>query len=549
MGGILACRKASKPRLIFPMQRTNLETVSVWQDTTTGLPASRKSRDECEVCVIGAGIAGMTAAYLLQREGRDVQVIDAFDIGAGETGRTTAHLTAVLDDRFVHLKKLFGIDGATLAARSHAAAIDLIERIVKEAAIDCDFERVDGVLFCSKPDHLDLLNREGQAASQVGFTDLQPITSLALPNVRFNGPALRFPRQAMFHVGKYLQGLARSFISRGGQVETGVQALAVEQGEIARVVLQGGREIRARHVIVATNTPFIDRVAMHTKQAAYRTYVVGFTVQAGTFPPVLLWDLEDPYHYVRLVRNVDGGELLIVGGEDHKTGQADNPGLRFSRLGEWVREHFSGLGDLKYRWSGQVMEPVDGLAFIGRNPGDKNIYVVTGDSGNGMTHGTLGGMIISDLIAGRDNPWAQLYDPARKTLQAAGSFIDENANVLGHLVKDWIARGDIKDRNAIALGSGAIVRDGLKLLAVYRDNDGRFHEHSAACTHLGCVVQWNDVESSWDCPCHGSRFAPGGEVLNGPAAKPLERHDTGDDQPVRANSVVPRGELNPLIPE
>jgi Rieske Fe-S protein len=192
------------------------------------------------------------------------------------------------------------------------------------------------------------------------------------------------------------------------------------------------------------------------------------------------------------------------------------------------------------------MEPIDGLAFIGRNPGDKNIYVVTGDSGHGMTHGTLGGMIASDLIAGRENPWATLYDPARKTLRAAGTFIDENANVVGHLVKDWMARGDTKERNAIAPGSGAIVRDGLKLLAVYRDDDGRFHERSAACTHLGCVVQWNEVESSWDCPCHGSRFGPDGTVLNGPAAKPLERHDSGDDRPVLTGDAVFPGLAPPV---
>jgi len=529
------------------MHRNGFETVSVWQETTPTLPADRKAREQCDVCIIGAGIAGLTAAYLLRREGHDVQVVDAFDMGAGETGRTTAHLTAVLDDRFVTLEKLFGTKGVQLAAASHRAAIDTIERIVREAEIDCDFERVDGLLFASGAEQVDLLNREGGAALNAGFTDLVAVDSLRLPGVRFHGPALRFPRQAQFHVGKYLQGLARDFTARGGHIEIGVKAVGVEEGEIATVELEGNRQIRARHVIVATNTPFIDRVTMHTKQAAYRTYVVGFAVPAGTFAPVLLWDLHDPYHYVRVVRNIDGGEVLIVGGEDHKTGQEDEPAARFSRLTEWARNHFEGLGEVKYRWSGQVMEPIDGLAFIGRNPGDRNVYVVTGDSGNGMTHGTLGALIIKDLIDGHANPWAELYDPARKNLQAAGSFIDENANVLGHLVKDWIGGGAVKERREIAMGSGAIVRDGLSLLAVYRDNDGRYHELSAACTHLGCVVQWNGVEKSWDCPCHGSRFAPDGVVLNGPAAKPLERHDTGDDEPVAAQSPAVPARTTPLV--
>jgi glycine/D-amino acid oxidase-like deaminating enzyme/nitrite reductase/ring-hydroxylating ferredoxin subunit len=508
------------------MHRNGFETISVWQESTPVVGTSEHARalESCDVCVIGAGIAGLTAAYLLRREGREVQVVDAYDVGAGESSRTTAHLTAVLDDRYVDLIKYFGAERARLAADSHRAAIELIERIAREANIDCDFERVDGVLVCSEPGQVDLLVREAQALPAAGFTDITAIDSLTIPGVRIRGCALRFPRQAMFHAGKYLQGLAQAFRAQGGHILTGTHAVGVDKGEVARVELDDGRKIHARHVIVATNTPFVDRVKMHTKQAAYRTYVVGFELPRERFPSLLLWDLADPYHYVRVVRNVDGHDVLLVGGEDHKTGQEEDPAARFTRLSNWARDRFEGLGEARFRWSGQVMEPVDGLAYIGRNPGDRNIYVITGDSGNGMTHGTLGGMITSDLVAERANPWTALYDPARKTLQAAGSFIDENANVLGHLVGDWIARGEVKERRQIPLGSGAIVRDGLELRAVYRDNDGRFHELSAACTHLGCVVQWNDVEKSWDCPCHGSRFSPDGEVLNGPAAKPLERH-------------------------
>jgi Rieske Fe-S protein len=215
-------------------------------------------------------------------------------------------------------------------------------------------------------------------------------------------------------------------------------------------------------------------------------------------------------------------DTLIVGGEDHKTGQANDAPLRFQRLEEWSRTHFKLLGEVTYRWSGQVMEPVDGLAFIGHNPlDDDNVYIITGDSGNGMTHGTLGGMLVSDLIVGRLNPYEKLYDPARKNVRAAGTYLGENANFVGHMIRDWTRGAEVKDRHDIPAGEGAIVRDGVSLVAAYRDAEGALHERSAVCTHLGCVVQWNSAEKSWDCPCHGSRFSTDGDVLNGPAKAKL----------------------------
>jgi Rieske Fe-S protein len=286
---------------------------------------------------------------------------------------------------------------------------------------------------------------------------------------------------------------------------------------------------------------------MHTKQAAYRTYVVGFAVPTGAFPPVLLWDLEDPYHYVRVVRNVEGGEVLIVGGEDHKTGQEEDPAARFSRLTEWARQHFEGLGEVKYRWSGQVMEPVDGLAFIGRNPmDDDNVYIVTGDSGHGLTHGTLAGVLIRDLILGQDNPYTGLYDPSRKTMRTAGTYLGENANMVGHMVGDWFRGAEVSDPTEIARGQGAIVRHGIIPVAAYRDDVGTLHAVSAVCTHLGCLVQWNGGEKSWDCPCHGSRFAIDGAILNGPARAPLAAVNLADSPPSgEADAPVER----PVQPE
>jgi nitrite reductase/ring-hydroxylating ferredoxin subunit len=284
-----------------------------------------------------------------------------------------------------------------------------------------------------------------------------------------------------------------------------------------------GHEVRARSVVVATNSPVSTRFAIHTKQAPYRTYVVARAIAAGAVPRALYWDTADPYHYVRLQPGAGpgGADVLIVGGEDHKTGQEEDPAGRFDRLESWIDENLPRAGERLMRWSGQVMEPVDGLAFIGRDPtGDEGLYVATGDSGQGMTHGTIAGILLTDLVAGRENPWATLYDPGRVTLRATGEFARENLNVALQY-GDWVTAGDVESVDAIPRGRGAVVRRGASKVAAYRDDAGVLHERSAVCTHLGCIVAWNDLERSWDCPCHGSRFDVHGKVLNGPALREL----------------------------
>jgi Rieske Fe-S protein len=267
-----------------------------------------------------------------------------------------------------------------------------------------------------------------------------------------------------------------------------------------------------------------DLVVVHTKQAPYMTYVIGARVPRNSVPLMLMWDTGDPYHYVRLQPGVDADhDLLIVGGEDHKTGQADDIDQRHPRLEQWTRERFPMMRDVTYRWAGQVMEPVDSLAFIGHNPLDSdNVYTVTGDSGNGMTHGTIAGMLLTDLILGRNNPWKSLYDPGRVTLRASGEFAKEAANMAAQYA-DWITAGDVDSVDQIGKDSGAVMRRGALKVAVYRDPTGALHERSAVCTHLGCIVQWNPAEKTWDCPCHGSRFDKFGEVINGPANTGLPR--------------------------
>jgi glycine/D-amino acid oxidase-like deaminating enzyme/nitrite reductase/ring-hydroxylating ferredoxin subunit len=503
------------------MQRDPHETASVWRKNRKpemNFPDLHESTS-ADVCVIGAGIAGLTTAYLLQKAGVSVAVLDAWDLAAGESGRTTAHLTAVLDDRYFRLEELFGEDNARLAAESHMSAVNHIELIVREERIDCAFERVDGYLVAPTEGQWKDMQKEREAVKRAGFTDWEVFTEVPLPGMAI-GPALRFPSQATFHPLNYLLGLADAFRRRGGRI--GARAVEIKGGPDAHVTTSDGARVNAQSVVVATNTPINDWVKMHTKQAAYRTYVVAYEVPKGAYPGFLLWDMEDPYHYVRIMRG-ETSDFLIVGGEDHKTGQANDADRRYQRLDAWTQRYFSPLGAIRYRWSGQIMEPVDSLAFIGHNPMDEsNVYIATGDSGNGMTHGTIAGMLISDLIRGRENPWQKLYDPSRKTLRATPSFVKENSNFVGHMVKDWVKPSEANSIDDIPPGEGAVMRWGSTKMAVYRDEHGRAHQCSAVCTHLGCIVQWNSGEKSWDCPCHGSRYDVHGRVLNGPAIKPLD---------------------------
>ena len=498
-------------------------TTSVWMGTTEVPQFQPLTQDlRANVCVIGAGIAGMTTAYLLARAGRAVVLIDDGQIGGGETSRTTAHLTAALDDRYYNIQKLHGEEGARLAAESHMSAIHRIETIASMEDIDCDFQRVEGYLFLGGNSKRVELERELEATHRAGINDTQLVDRIPL-SFWDSGPALRFPRQATFHPLKYLKGLARAILRDGGKIYTGVHAEKIEDGEPARVTTSEGHVIGADNVVVCTNTPVNDWLIMHTKQYAYRTYVIGARIPKGSVPHGLYWDTPDPYHYIRIQQGEDGTgreldyDILIVGGEDHKTGQATDTQERFVRLEQWTRERFPMIERIEYRWSGQVMEPVDYLAYIGRNPGgDEHIYIATGDSGNGMTHGTIAGIILNELVQGRKHQWAKLYDPSRVKLRATPEYLKENVNV-AEQYKDWFTKGDVDRADEIQPGEGAVLGTGRGKIAVYRDDRGKIHQLSAVCPHLYGIVHWNDTEKSWDCPCHGSRFDPYGKVVNGPA--------------------------------
>jgi glycine/D-amino acid oxidase-like deaminating enzyme/nitrite reductase/ring-hydroxylating ferredoxin subunit len=476
-----------------------------------------------DVCIVGAGISGMTTAYLLARAGKRVAVLDDGPVGGGITQMTTAHLTNQLDDRYFELEKLHGREGARLAADSHTAAIDRIETIVRQERIDCDFARLDGYLFLAEGDGRETLERELEAAHRAGLRGVRLLERAPFPSFD-SGPCLRFPDQGQFHPLRYLARIAEAIHHEGSRIFTGSHADRIEGG-IPALVHAGKHVVTADAVVVATNVPVNDRVAIHTKQAPYMTYVIGARVARGSVPQVLSWDTGDPYHYVRIQ-----DDMLIVGGEDHKTGQASDTEERYARLEGWARARFPMMGEVELAWGGQVMETQDYLAFIGRNPMDRdNVYIATGDSGMGITHGTIAGMLLCDLILGRANPWAALYDPSRVTLRAAGDFARENSNVALQYA-EWLTGGDVASADEIPPGSGALVRRGLEKIAAYRDEQGRVHECLAKCPHLGCVVQWNAAETTWDCPCHGSRFDRYGKVINGPANHDLAPAERSREQ-------------------
>ena len=470
-----------------------------------------------DVCIVGGGIAGLNIAYLLTRAGKSVVVLEDGILASGMTSMTTAHLTCVLDERYHDLERMHGEEGARLAAESHTTAINRIETIVASEGIDCDFERLNGYLFLAPDEDDDVLVRELAAAQRAGI-DAAIVSRAPLPSLE-TGRCLLFPNQAQFHPLRYLSGLSRAIARDGGRIFTMTHAESIEGGRPAQVTA-GGHVITADSIVVATHSPVNDLVAIHTKQTAYMTYVIGARVPRGAVMRALYWDTGFPYHYARVQTDPaqgDDSEILIVGGEDHRTGQSDDTTVHHERLEHWARSRFPFIQEIAYTWSGQVMQSVDGLAFIGRNPLDKeNVYVVTGDSGTGMTYATIAAILITDLIEGRSNPWETLYDPSRKSLRAAPTYAKEAVRMAAQYA-DWVAPGDVKSADDVAPDSGAVLKEGLSPVAVYREPDGTLHKLSAVCVHLGCIVRWNATERTWDCPCHGSRYDRFGTVINGPA--------------------------------
>ena len=483
---------------------------------------------EADVVVIGAGVTGITTAYLLKRAGKRVVVLDRNRIGSGDTAYTTAHLSCVTDIRMADLVKSFGRDHAQAAWDAGLAAIAQIAECIDTERISCGFAWVPAYLHApmgGPPDEketekeIDRLKADAEAASSLGF-DCRFVHRAPF----VDRPAVEFPEQARFHPLLYLKALAATIEGDGSAIFEHSIADDVEDNPLAVVV--GKHRITCEHVVVATHNPIVGKAGMlsasvlQTKLALYSTYAVAGRAERGQVPDALFWDTGDPYRYLRLDRHRDH-DIVILGGEDHKTGQVSDQSERFKTLADALTALVPGI-KITHQWSGQVIETNDGLPYIGEM--SPHQFTGTGFCGNGITFGTLTAMMARDAITGRENPWRELFDTGRTKIRGGlWDYLRENKDYPYYLIRDRFAGAEGKSTRALQRGSGKILElDGTKV-AAYRHEDGRVTLLSQTCTHLGCHVQWNDAEGTWDCPCHGSRFTPTGEVLAGPAESPLEQ--------------------------
>jgi glycine/D-amino acid oxidase-like deaminating enzyme/nitrite reductase/ring-hydroxylating ferredoxin subunit len=496
-------------------------TRSLWMSETVAPGAPRLSANEtADVCVVGTGIAGLSTAYELVCHGLNVVLLDRGAIAGGMTARTSAHLTSMSDDTFKKLNEARGEEGGKTFFDSHSSAISRIEQIQAGEQIACNFRRVNGYLFLAPNLTKEDLDEEYEATRKIGMKVKKK------KGVPFKGeestPTLVYPDQATFHPLRYVKGLAGIVAKKNGRIYAHSPVTSIEEKDGAVLVTtEAGQTVSAANVVVATNSPVSNLFDLHSKQAPYRTYVLAMLIPREAIEDALYWDTLDPYHYVRLSRGPDDMDYLLVGGTDHKSGEADDAEIRYEALEAWMRARLPNLGRITHRWSGQVLDPIDYAAFSGRNPGNKHIYVHTGDSGQGLTHGVIGSLLISRLITSDKADWEEFYAPGRKTASAIGNFVSENLTAVKNLA-EYVTAGEIDSVDELKPGQGAVVREGLSKIAAYRDPQGRLYRRSAVCTHLGCHLRWNSLETCWDCPCHGSQFAPDGSVQNGPAISPLK---------------------------
>jgi glycine/D-amino acid oxidase-like deaminating enzyme/nitrite reductase/ring-hydroxylating ferredoxin subunit len=497
---------------------------SWWMASTPGTSFPPGGASRTSVAVLGGGIAGLTTAYLLAREGRAVAVVEAGRIAAGVSGYTTAKVSVQHNLVYADIESRHGADAAKQYADSQSQALRWIRDTVTAEQIDCELEERASLVYTEIEDDVDQVSAEVDAAGAAGL-DMSLVESSSLPWPIRAGAAL--DGQLQFHPRKYLLALAERIVAAGGRIVEDTRALDVRTDGESPVVVTDHGELQCDDVVVATHYPFLDRGLLFARLAPYRDVVVASVIDEASDPGIVAISTgSEPggTHSVRTAPYDDGRRLLIVTGGQYKTGTREDVESRYDELAGWTAERFPG-SEPAYRWSTQDTSSVDRLPMIGLLPrGGEHIWVATGFSAWGMTSGTLSGLILNDLVQGRRNPFADLYDPRRSTPRAsAAKLAKENIEVARELVGGML-RPDLSGVDELGAGEAGVFLTRQGRTAAYRDDNGAVHAVSARCTHLGCTVRWNDAEKSWDCPCHGSRFDHTGKVLHGPAVEPLEPH-------------------------
>jgi glycine/D-amino acid oxidase-like deaminating enzyme/nitrite reductase/ring-hydroxylating ferredoxin subunit len=496
------------------------KATSVWMDTAphTTYPALTEALS-VDVCVIGGGICGLTAAVALKEAGATVALIDMHRVGAGVSGYTTAKVSALQGTAYQTVTSKHDPDTARVYAEANVAALEWIADRVERDGIDCDFRRKPAYTYAEEAGELSDVEQEVEAAQAAGLA-AEFVSETELP---WAAGAVRLPDQAEFHARKYMLDLAGQIPGGGSHVFERTRALGVKGGTVTTD--QG--DIEAGHVLVTTHYPFLDRGLFFARLSPERSYALGVLVR-GESPQGMYLSAGSPSWSVRATP-YEGREMLIIGGQGHKTGQSEVAD-RYAALERWARERFD-VESVEYRWGAQDTMPADMLPYVGGvTPGNDTVLTATGFKKWGMTNGTMAALILTDRVLGRENPWAATFDSNRFTpIASAPKLVKENVNVAAHFFGDRLAsmgNGTVDD---LAPGEGAVVKAGGEKVAAYRDADGVVHAVSPVCTHLYCEVKFNSGDISWDCPCHGSRFGIDGTVLEGPATVDLEIKVIGGD--------------------
>ena len=493
--------------------------VSLWMATTpeTYYPAL-SGEAAVDVAVLGGGITGVALAYMLKQAGATVALVEAGRIVESVTGNTTAKVTSQHGLIYDRLVSDFGEEKARLYGEAQEAAKEKIASLAEQLGIDCDFRRTSAYTYTLDEGEVGLIEKEVEAARRLGL----PASYTEETGLPFRvRAAVRFDEQAQFHPRKYLLALAATIPGGGSHVFEGTRAFDIEEEGGACVVKTGGGTVRAKSVVVATHFPYYDPNIYFAAMYPTRSYVLGCRLN-GPAPQGMYVSTGTPHNSIRN-NPYDGGEIVMLGGEHHKTGQGGDTRERYQRLEEWARANFD-VRSVEFRWSTQDNNTVDGVPYIGRlSSGSERVYVATGFRGWGMTNSHVAALLLTDMIRGRDNPWAEVFDPSRfKPVTSARDFLRENMNVAKEFMGDRASTPELDDTAKLPRGGGEVVEWGGEKVAVYKDERGDVHACSAVCTHMGCLVRWNSAERSWDCPCHGSRFDHRGKVIQGPANEDLE---------------------------